>query len=194
MADQIMEIAGRIRELRQISDMTVEELAPQVNVTAQQLAQYESGTTDIPISFLLALCNLFHMELSALLTGGDPKLSIYTLTRAGKGKVVNRRKEYNYQSLGFNMAGKIAEPFLVTTEPVPAGTPCASYHHEGQEFDYVLEGTIRLMLDGQELILHEGDSIYFDSGYPHGAQAIGDKPARFLAMVMGAEVEPPRDA
>jgi len=189
MSDQIMEIAGRIRELRGISELSIEELAPKVHVSPEQLEQYEGGTTDIPISFLLALCNLFHMELSELLTGGLPKLSQYTLTRSGKGRTVNRRKEYHYQSLGFNMAHKIAEPFLVTTEPVPYGTPCASYEHEGQEFDYVLEGTIRLMIDGKELILEEGDSVYFDSGYPHGAQAIGDKPAKFLALVIGTESE-----
>ncbi len=184
MSDQIMEIAARVKELREICGMTIEELAPQVNVTTEQFARYESGETDIPISFLLALGGKFGVELSALLTGGDPKLKVYTLTRAGKGRSVNRRKEYKYQSLGFNMAGKIAEPFLVTTEPVPEGTPCASYSHEGQEFDYVIEGTLRIMIDGKELLLNPGDSVYYNSGYPHGMQAVGGKPAKFLAFVM----------
>lgn len=184
MSDQIMEIATRVRELREICGMTIEELAPQVNVTPEQLQSYESGEVDIPISFILALGNRLNVESSALLTGDDPKLRIYTLTRAGKGRSVNRRKEYKYQSLAFNMASKKAEPFLVTTEPVPEGTPCASYSHEGQEFDYVLEGTLRIVIDGKELILHPGDSVYYNSGYPHGMQAIGGKPAKFLAIVL----------
>ncbi len=184
MSDQIMEVAARVKELREIFEMSIEELAPQVHVTVEQFKQYEEGSADIPISFLLALGSRFNVELSALLTGGEPKLKIYTLTRAGDGVSVNRRKQYKYQSLGFNMADKVGEPFLVTTEPVPEGTPISSYSHDGQEFDYVLEGTLRIVINGKELLLYPGDSVYFNSGYPHGMQAVDGKSAKFLAFVL----------
>jgi mannose-6-phosphate isomerase-like protein (cupin superfamily)/DNA-binding XRE family transcriptional regulator len=189
MSDKINEIAGRIRELREIAELSIEELAPHVNVTPEHYAEYESGTADIPISFLLALGSYFNVELSALLTGGDPKLTVYTLTRAGKGQIVNRRKEYRYQSLAYNMSSKVAEPFLVTSEPVPPGTPIAENTHAGQEFDYVLGGVMRIVIDGKELLLNPGDSVYFNSGYPHAIQAVGAEPLKFLAFVMQAEEE-----
>ena len=121
---------------------------------------------------------------SALLTGSEPKLHVYCLTRDGQGVGVERRKEYQYQSLAYNFGGKVAEPFIVTAGPVPAGTPLVVNTHEGQEFDYVIEGTLRFVVNGTELILNPGDSLYFNSGYPHGLQAVGTEPARFLAVVL----------
>ena len=97
---------------------------------------------------------------------------------------MERRKEYQYQSLAYNFGGKVAEPFIVTAGPVPAGTPLVVNTHEGQEFDYVIEGTLRFVVNGTELILNPGDSLYFNSGYPHGLQAVGTEPARFLAVVL----------
>ncbi len=181
---QIMEVARRLTEMREINGMTIEELAARLHITPEEFKAYESGNADIPISFLLAFCNQFGIELAALLTGNDPKLHVYTLTKAGEGKIVDRLHGYNYQSLAYNMSGKVAEPFLVTTDPTPEGTPMVTNRHAGQEFDYVLEGALRIVIDNKELLLHPGDSVYFDSAYPHAIQAVDGKPAKFLAFVM----------
>ena len=52
--------------------------------------------------------------------------------------------------------------------------------HQGEEFFYVLEGTIKLFLDDKEILLETGDAIYFDSSLPHAGISIGDKPAKTL--------------
>ena len=199
MAGEIMDIAARMKELREICDFTQEEMAAELGVPAAKYAAYESGAIDIPISVLLAMANACRVEPSALLTGGEPKLHVYCLTRAGQGVGIDRRKEYQYQSLAYNFGNKVAEPFFVTmpyeesqqnvaiklsTHAVPAGTPLVVNCHDGQEFDYVMEGTLRFIVNGTEMVLNPGDSIYFNSGYPHGIQAVGDKPAKFLAIVL----------
>ncbi len=56
--------------------------------------------------------------------------------------------------------------------------------HSGQEFNYILEGRLLLSINGKELILNPGDSIYFDSNLPHGMQALDGKPVRFVATIM----------
>ena len=184
MAGEIMDIAARMKELREICDFTQEEMAAELGVPATKYAAYESGAIDIPISVLLAMANACRVEPSALLTGGEPKLHVYCLTRAGQGVGIDRRKEYQYQSLAYNFGNKVAEPFFVTAGAVPAGTPLVVNCHDGQEFDYVMEGTLRFIVNGTEMVLNPGDSIYFNSGYPHGIQAVGDKPAKFLAIVL----------
>ena len=184
MSNEILDIAARMKELREICEYTQEEMAQALGVIPETYASYESGRTDIPISAILAMAGTCHVEPSALLTGGEPKLHVYCLTRAGKGVGIDRRKEYRYKSLAYNFGNKVAEPFLVTTPVVPAGTPMVVNTHEGQEFDYLLEGTLRLTINGTELILYPGDSIYFDSSYPHGMQAVGNEPASFLAIVL----------
>ena len=132
MANEIVGIAARMKELREICEFTQEEMAAQLYVPAAKYAAYESGAIDIPISVLLAMASACRVEPSALLTGSEPKLHVYCLTRDGQGVGVERRKEYQYQSLAYNFGGKVAEPFIVTAGPVPAGTPLVVNTHEGQ--------------------------------------------------------------
>ena len=184
MSEQIKQIAMRIRELREIHELTQEELAEQLNLDVDTYRQYEDGETDIPVSILYGIANLFNVELTAILTGDEPKLRLYSLVRKGEGIKVNRRKEYAYQSLAYNFVHKKAEPFLVTVEPDPTDAPIAQNSHLGQEFNYVLEGTLMISIDGHELILEEGDCVFYDSNSKHGMKALNNKPAKFLAIIM----------
>jgi len=184
MQDKIKQVAGRIRELREIRDQASSEVAPALGLTLEQYEAYESGRVDIPVGVLYQIAHHFKVELSSLLTGEEPRLHTYALTRAGRGPSVDRRQDYRYQSLAYNFLHKRAEPFLVTVDPQPEGTPDHLNSHPGQEFNYVLEGTLRIVLGSHELILNQGDSLFFDSGVPHGMKALNDMPARFLAVIL----------
>lgn len=183
MSEQIKQIAVRIRDLREISGFSAEAVAKDLNITGETYLEYESGNADIPVSVLYELANKFKVELTAILTGEDPKLRTYALVRNGKGVSVERRKQYTYHSLAYNFAHKKAEPFLVTVDPEPAEVSLHLNSHPGHEFNYVLEGTLKIIINNHELILNEGDSLYFDSGYEHGMKALNDKPAKFLAII-----------
>lgn len=184
MQEQLLQIAERLRGLRESADVPAEVLAAQLGLTVAMYERYESGTTDIPISVLYQIANFFRVELSAMLTGDGPRLHTYSLVRNGKGVHVARREAYDYQHLAFNFAHKKAEPFLVTVTPKPADTPLSLNTHPGQEFTYVLSGTLLLSIDGHLLELHPGDTLYFDATVPHGMQALGDQPAEFLAIII----------
>lgn len=183
MSEQIKQIAARIKDLREISCLTIEALAKELNISKELYVQFEEGNADIPVSLLYELANKFKVELTAILTGEDPKLRTYALVRNGKGPSVERRKEYKYQSLAYNFAHKKSEPFLVTVDPEPDDAPVHLNSHPGQEFNYVIEGTLKIVINNKEIILNEGDSLYFDSTYSHGMKAINDKPAKFLAII-----------
>ncbi|MCE1200142.1 MAG: XRE family transcriptional regulator [Marinilabiliales bacterium] len=183
MTDQIQSIAQRIRELREISGISAESFARELGVEPGMLQQYESGTTDIPVGFLFKVANKFKMELSALLRGDQPRLHVYTVVRKGKGLSVERRKQYAYENLAWNFANKKAEPFLVTAAPLEGDKQPEFNSHPGQEFNYLLSGKLKVIVDGHEVILEEGDALYFDSGYRHAMMALDNQPARFLAVV-----------
>jgi len=184
MEDQLKQIALRIREIREIEGITQETLASELGISAETYARYEAGETDISVSVLYQIANRFNVELSAILTGDNPRLHTYALARKGKGISVQRRKEYQYQSLAFNFAHKKAEPFLVTVPPEADNTPFALNSHPGQEFNYVISGTLNIFIDGHEIVLNEGDSIYFDSGVDHGMKALNNQSAQFLAIIL----------
>lgn len=184
MTEQIQLIAARIKELREIAGISAENFATELNIEHGLLAEYESGSMDIPVGFLFKVANKFNMELSALLRGDQPKLHVYSVVRKGKGLNVDRRKQYNYEHLAYNFIQKKAEPFLVTVNPDVNDKALEFNSHSGQEFNYVLEGTLMIVVDKHEIILNEGDSVYFDSGYQHGMKALNNQPSKFLAIII----------
>jgi len=184
MTDQIQLIAERIRELREIAGISAESFALELNVDKELLLNYEKGEIDIPVGFLFKVANRFNMELSALLRGDQPKLHVYAVVRKGKGLNMDRRKQYDYENLAWNFVHKKVEPFIVTVEPYQESRTPEFNSHPGQEFNFVLEGTLMVIVDGHEILLNEGDSIYFDSGYQHAMKALNNQQARFLAITI----------
>ncbi len=182
MTGEIREIAERIKELREVSDLTVESLAKELGISAEVYRQYESGAVDIPVSLLYEIASKFKVELAELLTGERPKLHTYSLVRKGKGVEVKRSHDYDYQSLAPNFVHKRMEPMLVTVQPKE--TEVQTHSHPGQEFDYMISGTMAVTIDDHELVLDEGDSLYFDSNHPHSMRAMNDRPAQFLAIIL----------
>ena len=181
MNEQIQQIAARIKELREIAGISAESFANELDIEKELLLEFEKGETDIPVGLLYKVAQRFNLELSALLRGDEPKLHVYSVTRKGKGLNVDRRKQYKYESLASNFVNKKAEPFIVTVDP---DAPLESNNHPGQEFNYVLEGTLLIVVNNHEVVLNEGDSIFFDAGYQHAMKALNDHPARFLAIIV----------
>jgi transcriptional regulator with XRE-family HTH domain len=184
MNEQIKQIAERIREIREISGISSETMADKLGVPGEKYALYEEGETDIPVGVIFNISELFNVELSVLLGGNNPKLRIYSLVRNTRGLRLERRKQYRYESLAFNFMHKKAEPFMVTIDPDSANSLPEFNSHPGQEFNYIIKGTMMTIIDGHEIILHEGDSIYFDSGYKHAMKAMNNEQVKFLAIVL----------
>lgn len=182
MLEQIKLIAKRLSGLREVEGMSCEELAAAMSIPTEVYERYESGEVDIPMSFLYEVAEKFGIELTELLTGDAPKLKVYQLVRAGEGLDVERRAPYQYQSLAFNFQHKKGEIFTVVVPEKLAGAQVELNSHPGHEFNYVLEGTLMLTINGKELTLNQGDSLYFDASYAHGMQAVGGD-AKFLAII-----------
>ena len=177
------DIGNRIREVRELSDITIKEIAEKLNIDEEIYIQYENGDIDIPASFIYELANIFKVDLGLLLTGEESKMTIFDVTRANKGVSVDRSKEYTHENLCSNFIHKKAETFLVTVDPEKNPTPSLN-SHPGQEFNYVLEGSLKIYIHNNEIILNEGDCIFFDSTHRLAMVALNDIPAKFLAMIM----------
>ena len=180
---EIKQIAERIKGLLEVMDISQEECAKTCHITVEQLEKYESGTVDIPVGFLSSLASSCNMELYTLVTGDVPRMHTYSVTRKGTGSVVKRRNEYDYQSLNDGYIGKKALPFIVTVKPDDIDNTVPLYRHEGQEFNLILEGKLKLVINSKKFILNEGDSIWFDSSSFHGMKSLDHKECKFLAMI-----------
>jgi len=184
MNDQIKEIAQRLHGLRESMNLSIAELAEVCHISEFEYLGYESGNNDITVSALQTIAKHCNVELTALLFGESPNMTSYFLTRAGLGTAMERSKAYKYRSLAAGFAHRKADPFIVTIEPKPENKPIHLNVHVGQEFNYVLEGSMLLSLNGKELTLNEGDSIYFNSEKKHGMKALNGRPVKFLAVII----------
>jgi mannose-6-phosphate isomerase-like protein (cupin superfamily) len=180
--DQIKQIALRMKGLREDLELTTEQMANICSVSQDEYTAYESGEKDIPVSILHCISQKCGVEMTALLFGEDPHMNTYYLTRKGMGTAMERSKAYKYQSLAAGFIDRKGDPFIVTAEPNDA--PFHLNSHPGQEFNMVLEGSMLISINGKELILNEGDSIYFDSNKLHGMKALNNKPVKFLAIIL----------
>jgi transcriptional regulator with XRE-family HTH domain len=182
MSEQLKQIAERLRGLRDVLDINAAEVAATCGLSENEYLEYETGTKDIPVSLLHDISSAYNIEMTALLFGDEPKMRSYFLTRKGLGTAIERTSAYKYQSLAAGFSGRKGDPFVVAVEP--CGKPIHLNTHAGQEFNYVLEGKMLLNINGKELILNEGDSIYFNAELKHGMQALDNKTVRFLAVIL----------
>jgi transcriptional regulator with XRE-family HTH domain len=184
MIEEMIQIARRIKEIREISEISQETMARNLGLHPELYEKYESGNSDIPVGVIIKIAHWFNLELSVLLGGDNPKLHVYGIVRKGKGLNLERRKQYKYENLAYNFLHKKAEPFMVTISPDLNNEPSEFNSHPGQEFNFVIEGEMMINIAGHEIVLSEGDSIYFDSGYLHKMKALNDKQVKFLAVVI----------
>jgi transcriptional regulator with XRE-family HTH domain len=179
-----MQIAERLRGLRDSMGASVEEMAEAAHVSVEEYCELESGRVDIPVSALQRISLAYKVDLSALMYDNEPKMSSYFITRKDMGASVQRTEAYRYSSLAAGFMGRKADPFVVTVHPKPEDEPVYLNTHGGQEFNMVLQGRMLLRINGKDLTLEEGDSIYFNSELPHGMKALDGKMVVFLAVIL----------
>ncbi len=186
---QLSEIAARIKELREIMGWTVSEMAAMTEVTEENYLAYENAAIDIPFTFIHKCSLAFGVEMTELLEGRTANLTEYTVTRAGQGQNTAKEDGIDIKHLAPKFRDAIAQPYHVRYEYNAAqqNKPIHLTTHSGQEFDYVLEGKLKVQVGTHIEILSEGDSIYYDSSTPHGMIAVDGRDCVFCAVVMPGE-------
>ena len=186
---QLSAIASRLREMREIMGWSPEEMAAKTEVTPEEYELYEAGQTDMPFTFVYKSAQAFNMELTELLEGHNAFLSTYTVTRRGKGETTAKEEGIAISNLAPKFRDKAAEPYWVRYEysEKQQNEPIHTTTHKGQEFDLVLSGSLKVQVGDHTEVLHEGDSIYYNSSLPHGMIAVDGKDCVFLAMILPVE-------
>ncbi|MDR0532001.1 MAG: cupin domain-containing protein [Oscillospiraceae bacterium] len=183
MTNLNQEIGQRLRGLRELCELDAAAFAARAGVDQAELLAYESGAHDIPVSVLHNVAQAFGVSTTELMTGESAKLHQYCVVRGGGGVSVNRREEYDYRSLAYNFAARRMEPMYITIQPGGREEPFHLNSHSGQEFHYCLEGAFAIRIGEHIVTLEQGDSIYFDSSYPHGMKALGGAQAKSLVII-----------
>ena len=185
----LSEVAERIRELRMVLGISVEEAAQRTGLRTEEYVFYEQGKQDLPFSFIHNCALAFDVDMAELLEGRSPMLRHYQVTRGGEGQTAVDDDGILIRDLAPRFSGKIGEPYLVRYEydEEQQHKPIHTDVHGGQEFDYILSGSLKVQIGRHVEVLSAGDSILYDSGTPHGMIAVDGAACTFLAMVLAGE-------
>lgn len=183
---QLSVVAARIRTLREIMDISEEEMAKKTDVSLEDYRKYESGENDFSFTFIYKCASQLHVDPTDLIKGESPTLSNYSLTRKGEGLPITRRAGFSYLNMAPLFKQKTAEPFYVSMpySESEAGGEIKLSTHAGQEFDVVISGTMKIQIGEHTETLGEGDSIYYNSAIPHGMVATSEQGCTFYAIVL----------
>ncbi len=173
--NDIKAISARLVELRTFSDYTTAEVAIKLGIDEKEYISYESGDHEIPINLIYKFASIMDTEPAYILQGVMPSKEDVYVVYEGNGMSIQRYEGYTFSSLGGDFKKKTMNPMLVTIDPTDKPELVV---HGGQEFNYVLEGELRVIVDNKDYFLRAGDSIYFNPKFPHAQLAMGGKPAK----------------
>ena len=187
--DKLKEVAKRIREMREICDITETDMAKKTEVSLEDYKAYENGELDFPFTFIHKCSLAFGIGITDLLEGQSAHLSSYTVTRKGQGQETAKEDGIEIQNLAPLFRKKIAEPYWVRYEYSEElqNKPIHLTKHSGQEFDFVMSGRLKVQIGENVEYLSEGDSIYYNSSTPHGMIAVDGRDCLFVAVVLPGE-------
>jgi len=180
-------VGEKVKILREQKGLSLKELADSTGFSTALLSQMENHLVSPSLGTIIKLAKALGVRVGDFLgeTEGEP----FAIVRKDERKTISRfaSKEgvkygYSYESLGFEKKNRHMEPFIVTLEPATVKASKTSVH-DGEEFIFVLEGEMEVILGNHTDILYPGDSIYYDSNIPHRVQCHQDKVTKILAVL-----------
>ncbi|MBQ2273286.1 MAG: AMP-binding protein, partial [Clostridia bacterium] len=189
---KIREMAARIRDLRELENLTVADMARKTGVSEEEYLRCEEGKSDLNFAFIYRCAMALNVNVTDIIEGYSPKLKSYTVTRAGAGQKVSHAHGMTYYNLAYAFRDRIAEPLYVRClyDSQAEQKDIELTTHAGQECDLVIEGNLMVQVGEHKEVLGPGDSIYFDSDTPHGMIAVNGKDCVFYAIVLNPTGEP----
>lgn len=180
-------VGENIKELREKKGLSLKDIADLTGFSTALLSQMENHLVSPSLGTIIKLARALGVRVGDFL--GESEGEPFSIVRKDERKKVSRfaskdgvRYGYSYESLGYDKKDRHMEPFIVTLEPATVKSSKTSVH-EGEEFIFVLEGEMEVVLGNHTDVLYPGDSIYYDSTIPHRVQCHQDKIAKILAVL-----------
>ena len=186
-------LTKRLREIRRGKRLTLEKLASLTGLSKGYLSQIENSDQPPPIYTLSRISRALGIDISDLFTRTPVTMPYQKIVvgrrdehqpSLGRGEAASVESGYIYEDLAPNKKGKNMEPFIVTVGFETKIDIEEEFRHEGEEFNYVLEGTLEFFYEGKSCcILQAGDHVYFDSEKAHSARSLGESEAKVLIVI-----------
>jgi len=186
MNEEIENLGIRIKQIRLSKGLTQENLAVRSGLTKSYISLLEGGKKIPAIYTLSNIAGALGISIGDFFEHTDDSSSVAVVRANERVRIAKNGSPfgYIYEALAVQKKDRLMDPFIVKILPVKSKTnqKNVEFEHAGEEFDYIIEGSAKYVVNGKNYTLHEGDSIYFDSTMKHSVVAIGDNPALTLSV------------
>lgn len=173
-------IGKAVKNLRKERGYTLKDISEKVNLSIGYLSQFERGITTIAVEQLVKISEILGVSVNYFFNENEEKEDVITRSY---DQIVHRVINQNiYKSLSTHPKGKIMFPKMIEMLPAINTEHVTSYPHEGEEFIYILEGILTLIIDGSEQQLFPGDSAHYVSSRPHNWANYTNKIVKFIVV------------
>jgi len=181
----ILNVGENVKEIREKKGLSLQDISQRTGLQVELLMEIEKGKISPPLGAIIKLAKALEMKMGYFISGAENLP--YTIVRKNDRKLISRYDSKKSQTYGYEFISlaphkkdRHMEPFLVTLEPSDEEERST---HDGQEFIYVLEGTMEVRLAKETHLLEPGDTIYYDSSVPHLVKCYGKDRTKILAVL-----------
>lgn len=178
-------IGESIRALRLNKQMGLVELGRHSGLSPALLSKIERGKLFPTLPTLLRIALVFSVGLEYFFAGARDRRTVGIVRRKNRQRFPEapdvREPAFFFESLDYEAVERRSNAYYVDFQPSKAATT-RTHTHPGGEFIFILDGTLELTLDLEQIVLDSQDSVYFDSSRPHGYRRQGSKPCRAIVV------------
>ena len=183
-------IGGKIKSIRESRNLTIDEVAERSGVNREQIERIENNIELPSLAPLIKIARVLGVRLGTFLDDHTELGPVVNRAKNIENQSVIRftndstvaRTHMQYHSLSQDKAGRHMEPFRIDIEASEQNEFKLS-SHEGEEFIYVLEGSVEIIYGKEKYTLEVGDSIYYDSIVAHHVHTPSGASAKILGVV-----------
>ena len=177
-----MTIGERIKKKRNEKGFSLRELAGKVDLSASFLSQIEQGKASPSIENLKKIANYLEVKVSYLIEEEDEALGSFHIKKEDRKYVESIDSKTSIALLTSSKIEKNMEPIMYEIKP-GGESGRGFFNHNGEEFIYIIEGTLDIYIEDQLTTLNEGDSFYFKSSLNHRFKNNGKKLTKAIWVV-----------
>ena len=173
--DMNIDVGQKIRELRKSKKFSITDLSQESGLSTGLISQIERNMVVPSIKVMWKIANVLEVNIGYFFDEDDENIEEKIVVRRNDRKSINTNDSTkSYELLMPNLDNKSIE-FLLITLNKETKINKGLVSHKGEECGYIIEGTMKIILENKEYILEKGDSFYFDSKIPHVYENYGDE-------------------
>ena len=169
-------VGTKIKKARTSKKYTLDHVANETGFSIDYLKEVEAGKAMPPVGALLQIARALEIDSGSLLKEPESKLQSRIKAQT------KRTEDYAYTTLTPGAENKHLKAFRVVIE-AQQDHKGVDYHHEGEEFVYVLTGKVEVAVGEHVNTLEQGDSLHFNSGIRHKLKSISDERAELIVVI-----------